>query len=287
MSMLTQCGTEKFDLSSVPRYLKYKIQFAKEHPDYFDPDGLLIFVGPQGSGKTISAVNYIYKVMELYPKCKLVTNIMLTDYPVVTYDSFWELRQEELEGLKGHYNEEELPDIMWIRYKQENRIFEFLDNDDFKKYDNDDYGLLFFVDEIQLYLNSLESKNVNMDTMTQISQQRKQRKHIVCTSQVYGRMAKPLREQFSEVVVCKNYMSILQVNKLVNRDSLSTESSSGTEISGVVKKKFMWLHDPNMYKRYDTYYVIERGKFVSAEKQVKEIYQNDRIGLPDNSKLDS
>ena len=48
-------------------------------------------------------------------------------------------------------------------------------------------------------------KNINPEVMTQISQQRKQRKHIVCTSQVFGRMAKPLREQFSAVVKCQKY----------------------------------------------------------------------------------
>ena len=38
--------------------IKYKLDFRRQHPEYFDPEGLLIFCGPQGSGKTLSAVQY-------------------------------------------------------------------------------------------------------------------------------------------------------------------------------------------------------------------------------------
>ena len=105
---------------------------------------------------------------------------------------------------------------------------------------------------------------------TQISQQRKQRKHIIATSQVFGRMAKPLREQFSSVMLCKNYFGCVQINALLDRDSLESDDSTGTNISGKVKDKFVWFHSPAMYERYDTSRVIERGKFVGAEKQIKD-----------------
>ena len=51
----------------------------------------------------------------------------------------------------------------------ENRVFEFCDNDDFKRYSNGEFGVIFLVDEIQLYMNSLESKNINIEVITQIS----------------------------------------------------------------------------------------------------------------------
>lgn len=277
MGMLIECGKEKFRLGNIIKYLKYKISFAKNHPSYFDADGLLCFVGPQGSGKTLSAVNYIYNILRDYPGCKMVTNILIDEYPIVTFEDFYSKHLLFANDLKesGH-SDDFISKEMFRFYVLENRIFPFNDNDDFGKYENGEEGVLYFVDEIQLYLNSLESKNINMDTMTQISQQRKQRKHIVCTCQVFGRMAKPLREQFSNVVVCKNYLGILQVNKYVDRDSLDTESSSDTKITGQVKKKFMWLHSPDMYSRYDTYYVIKRGKFVGGEQQ-KEVYDNGTV----------
>ena len=127
-------------------YFKFKYQFFRDNPTYFYADGLVCFVGPQGSGKTLSAVNYVYNLMERFPKCLLVTNLYLTKYP-------WD-------------NE---------------RVFRFRNGNDFKKYNNGKEGVIFLVDEIQLYFNSLESKNINPEVMTQISQQRKQRKHIVGT----------------------------------------------------------------------------------------------------------
>lgn len=76
-----------------------------------------------------------------------------------------------------------------------------------KNIENGQHGVLYFIDEIHLELNSLESKNIDMDTIVELSQQRKQRKHIVGTSQVYMRMAKPLREQVKNVVLCKNFLN--------------------------------------------------------------------------------
>lgn len=248
--------------------IKFKIKFKKENPDYFDPDGLCIFAGPQGSGKTISAVNYIYRLMASYPKCKLVTNVWLRDFPIVRYDEWFAIRggQDDTTDL----TDEEL----FHMYVNENRVFEFVDNDDFQKYGNEDYGMIFFVDEIQLYLNSLESKNINMEVLTQISQQRKQRKHIVATSQVFGRMAKPLREQFSVVMVCDKYFGMLQRNRLLDRDGIDGDSSTGTNLTGKIKRIFWWFHDPEMYSRYDTYQVIERGKFCPGGIERKDLYDN-------------
>lgn len=253
-------------------WLRYKHDFRQRHPDYFDPDGLAIFVGGQGTGKTLSAVNYVYKLMEAYPQSKLVTNVALADYPIVTFYSWF--CQQDKSGLIGADGEidlsEEALKPFEERYLRENRVFEFCDNDDFKRYSNGEFGVIFLVDEIQLYMNSLESKNINIEVITQISQQRKQRKHIIATSQVFGRMAKPLREQFSSVMLCKNYFGCIQINALLDRDSLESDDSTGTNISGEIKDKFVWFHSPAMYERYDTSRVIERGKFVGAEKQIKD-----------------
>lgn len=264
------CCEERMNPLLIPRLLKYRVDFRREHPDYFDPDGLVIFVGGQGTGKTLSAVNYVYKLLEAYPSCKLVTNVMLRDYPIVTFDEWMSTRMPE-----DPLDPKELEKRYFRQYIQENRVFLFLDNDDFIRYFNGEYGVIFLVDEIQLYLSSLESKNINMEVVTQISQQRKQRKHIVATSQVFGRMAKPLREQFSCVMACKSYLAeTIQCNRLLDRDSMSTEESTGTNLSGDVVKKFWYVRQPEMFARYDTYSVIERGKFSAGEKQ-NNIYEPD------------
>lgn len=67
------CCKEKFKpLKKFIKYMKYKFKFAKENPEYFYADGLVCFCGAQGSGKTLSAVNYVYNLMKKYPNAKLV-----------------------------------------------------------------------------------------------------------------------------------------------------------------------------------------------------------------------
>lgn len=217
-------------------WVKYKIQFMRDHPNYFKPDGLVVFTGAQGTGKTLSAVNYVENLLEMYPKAILVTNLKLREYP---FDN--------------------------------ESVFPFKNGDDLSRYNNGELGVIFLIDEIQLYFNSLQSKNINPDVMVQISQQRKQRKHIVATSQVFGRMAKPLREQFSSVLVCKNFFGFFQFNKLVDRDSVEDNDNS-TTLKGKVKKRFFWLHSPKYYGRYDTYFVIQQNEFVAEEEKKVGIY---------------
>ena len=213
--------------------IKYDINFYRANPTYFKPDGLVVFVGGQGTGKTLSAVNYVYNLLKFYPKAKIVTNIDLLDYPI-----------------------------------DNERVFRFTCANDLMEHKNDKEGVIFLIDEIQLYFNSLGSKNINMDVMTQISQQRKQRIHIVATSQVFGRMAKPLREQFSCVILCKSYFNFIQKNQLIDRDSIDGEESTGTNITGKVIKTFWFFRSPKMFTRYDTYAVIQNENLeVSTKNQ--------------------
>ena len=91
--------------------------------------------------------------------------------------------------------------------------------------------------------------------MVEISQQRKQRKHIVGTSQVYTRMAKPLREQIKNVVICKKWLNCIQFNRLV-------DGESSHEVDGELKfdtsKICLWFHSPDLYNCYDTYAKMKR-----------------------------
>ncbi len=66
---------------------------------------------------------------------------------------------------------------------------------DLVEQNNGIYGYINVLDEVQNWFNSLASKNFPPEMMTEISQQRKQRKLFLCTSQVFGRVAKPIREQ--------------------------------------------------------------------------------------------
>lgn len=222
-----------FNLFSI---LKYRHNFRKNNPDYFDPDGLLVFCGSQGSGKTLSAVQYIQKLCKLYPKAILCTNTSISGLPDTT------------------------------------KVFEYTGLDCLTSLENGKQGVIYFIDEIHLEFNSLESKNIPIEVMVEISQQRKQRKHIVGTSQVFMRMAKPLREQIKNVVLCKNYFHFIQFNKLINGENAREEN--GKLVCDTLKNS-IWFHSPVMYNSYDTYAKMKRYRNEWQGVSRTDIYANE------------
>lgn len=72
--------------------MRFKRKFARDNPDYFNPEGLLVFCGSQGSGKTLSAVQYIKKLCIEYPRAILCTNTKINGLPghtaVVPYERY-------------------------------------------------------------------------------------------------------------------------------------------------------------------------------------------------------
>lgn len=227
---------------------KYLREFRKAHPYYFDPIGTCIFCGSQGQGKTLSAVKYVCSVLDEYPYCILVTNVAIKDHP---FNATYKVDK------KGNVH------LFWLKTGEE--INEFPQKDIVIEYDGLDclkyicngfYGVIFLIDELHLELNSLESKNIDIDVMTEISQQRKQRKHIVGTSQVYMRLAKPLREQIFDVVECHHYKTFhLQYNKLLDGEE-SVEKDGKLET--VVRKRYFWIATQQDYTRYDTFAKMKR-----------------------------
>ena len=59
------------------RTMQYKIGFRKEHPEYFDPDGIIVFCGGQGAGKTLSLVQYVQRLCDRYPAVKVCSNMSI------------------------------------------------------------------------------------------------------------------------------------------------------------------------------------------------------------------
>lgn len=235
MSIYNEFLSGSLNPKNILDVFKYKHKFAKENPEYFYPEGLLVFCGSQGSGKTLSAVQYIKKLCIEYPRAILVTNTKIEGLPahtaVVPYDGIKSLT-EHTNGLNG---------------------------------------VIYFIDEIHLEFNSLESKSIPIEVMIEVSQQRKQRKHIVGTSQVYMRMAKPFREQIKNVVICKNFFKCIQFNRLIDGES-SHEEDGKLKFDTV--KHFVWFHSPKLYGSYDTYAKMKRYRNEWKGVTKQNIYGN-------------
>lgn len=53
---------------------QYVDDIYNRKPDYFLPQGLVIFTGRQGNGKTISLMQYATELLDTYPKAKCISN---------------------------------------------------------------------------------------------------------------------------------------------------------------------------------------------------------------------
>lgn len=205
----------------------HNILFARNNPDYFYPSGIWVFCGPQGSGKTLSAVQCLKKVCKKYPKAIVCSNI-------------------------------EIKDI-------DNQIIPFIDYEQLKTLDNGIEGIIFFLDELHILWNSLESKDIPISEMACFCQMRKNRRVIIGTSQVYNRIAKPIREQLQYAVICHKIFSIIQYNEIL-------DPSEYVEKNGVVEAKRLgfklWFHSPKLYHAYDTLFKVEKAKRLTSKRRL-------------------
>lgn len=211
--------TSKFSLQDLCANLKYRRDFRRSFPNYFSPDGVILFCGAQGSGKTLSAVRYLEHVLRLYPHAQIVSNIDLSiGHPYIPYQGI-----EHLSSL-----------------------------------DNGVEGIICLIDEIQVEFSSLESRSIHPSTLSLICQQRKRRLHIIGTSQLFSRIAKPWREQVSAVVDCKAILfGLVQLNGVVDFSSIAEDKDGNIQEYKCRGTKF-FFRCPRYYDKYDTFSRVSR-----------------------------
>ncbi len=254
--------------------IKYLIQDYKYHPLHFRGFGTCIFCGAQGEGKTLSAVQYVLKLRQQFPRAILVTNVAIKDCP---FNTEMYLNKHGDYALRrtatGEIINTDKILLQSLKDDFEPVNIEYTGLDMLKYINNREYGVIFLIDEIHLELNSLESKNVDIEIMVEISQQRKQRKHIIGTSQIFMRMAKPLREQIHDIIICSNWFKVIQYNKWING---MTATEKNGKLEAEVKGRYLWFHSPDMYHQYNTYTKMKRyNKEWNGRKRRDNIYESE------------
>lgn len=180
-------------------------------PGEFREYGMHLICGEQGSGKTTSVVDLLLnKWKQQYPYLKIYTNL---DY---------KYEDGRIEHWKDLLSEER---------------------------SNGVYGVVNVIDEISSWFSSLQSKDFPPEMLGEISQQRKQRKVILGTAQVFGRVAKPIREQTSLVYLpftIAGCLTVVRVSKPIYYD----------EATFTFKKyirTYFFVHTPELRNSFDTY----------------------------------
>ena len=201
-------------------------------PGEFMEYGLHLICGEQGSGKTTSVVDLLLnRWKKQYPFLKVYTNL---DYK---YE----------DGKITH----------WKDLLSEQRS-------------NGIYGVVNVIDEIQSWFSSLQSKDFPPEMLGEISQQRKQRKCILGTAQVFGRVAKPIREQTSFVYLpftIAGCLTIVRVSKPIYYD----------ETTFTFKKyirTYFFVHTPKLRNAFDTYKRIENYRDIGFKTDIERNSNN-------------
>ena len=114
------------------------------------------------------------------------------------------------------------------------------------------YGEIDCIDEIQNWFSSNQSKNFPPDMLTIITQQRKVRRCILATSQVFTRVAKPIRENtylmyypftlFGCITFVRVFKPVLD--------------EQGNLKERKLKKFFFFVHDEELRGMFDSYKTI-------------------------------
>lgn len=185
--------------------------FDKE-PDFFKYQGLIIFEGRQGMGKTISMVKCIRDMQEEYPLAKCITNLCYA---------------KENDKLK---------------------TWEML-----MDYKNGKKGVIVAMDELQNWFSSNDSKNFPPEMLSVITQNRKNRRIILGTSQNFYLLAKAIRSQATEVRRCSTLLGCLTIV----RKFLPILDSEGNVVEWKKRGMYCFVHDKELRESYDTWKVIE------------------------------
>ena len=192
----------------------------KKSDEMFPYYGMHFYCGRQGSGKTYSMTHELEQIRKKYPKCKIYTNYGYK------YQNF------------PIYNISMLTD---------------------EKYYNGCDGVVFAIDEIQNLYQSSNINNVPPEILGVVTQLRKQKVYIICTSQVFTRVSKPLREQAFYITECKTLFHSLTVCKKYNADEYLFDIDRVEKKSFPIKK-YSIVHNDELRNSYDTYLLIKSIK---------------------------
>lgn len=192
---------------------RFILDIFNRDPDKFPLDGLHLFAGEQGSGKSIASIEFLLRMKKQYPNCRIRSNINVN------------FQDGKLKGWE---------DIVF-------------DN-------NGTFGDIAYIDEIQNWFNSNDSKSFPPEMIQEICQLRKQIKVIVGTSQVFARVAKPIREQvrvlYKPITVLGCLTIVRMYKPIVKQD--------GTIDKLRKIKTYFFVHTDELRNAYDTYEKVQR-----------------------------
>lgn len=181
------------------------------------PTGSMVMKGFQGSGKTLTAVHYLFHLKQEFPECVIFSNVLI----------------KGLEDFEFIQTDEDLEQALMFQ--------------------NGEKGVVIFLDEAHLFFN--KKTGISLDVLTAISQQRKDRRRLIFTSQIWEELDVSLRKQVKEVVNCRVILGKIQFNTISDGESISYDKLKGTWTARKLRSE-IFKHNQDLYDSYNTYQKI-------------------------------
>lgn len=213
-----------------PRQFAY--DYISRSPEFFRYQGMIIYTGRQGRGKTVALAEHTRRMQREYPKCKVIGNL---DY-------------KYQDDVLDHWTK-------LIDYK------------------NGIQGVVCQIDETQNWFSSNQSKDFPPEMLEVITQNRKNRRIILGTAQSFNRLAKPIREQTTEVRECHTFAGC--VTFVIRKEPF-------LDFDGNVEKLkyrgcYFFVHNAELRNSYDTYKVIDSLRKSGFKEQVPVINNTTKL----------
>lgn len=140
---------------------------------------------------------------------------------------------------------------------------------DFKLYNNGSKGLIFIIDEIQTLYSSLESVKMPVTDLTVWSQNRKNRRVILGTSQRFTRVTKGIREQCTYNYECRRFLGgFINRYRVLEGDNYD---DNGRYIGEKEPRYHFYIPHVSVMRMYDTHQCVYPYKSVSKSKSNEEV----------------
>lgn len=199
------------------------------------PTGTRAYKGFQGSGKTITMVHDALEIFSKFPNSLLFSNVLL-NIADKRYTYF-----NDVEGMK---------EAISCR--------------------NGRAGVIVLIDEAHLFFN--KKTGISFDVLTAISQQRKDRRKILISSQIWEDLDISLRKQVKEIVNCRNIFRKWQINTVHDGEDLHWDKMEGNYCARKLYT-YLYKHNDELYNIYDTYQKIvtndEYKREMSGERNIR------------------
>lgn len=209
-------------------------KYVRPEPNQF-PVGTRVYKGFQGSGKTLSMVKYAFDIAKKFPDCLIYSNVII----------------KGLNNYKLIESDDDLLEALSISRGKR--------------------GVLVLLDEAHLFFN--KKTGISLDVLTAISQQRKDRRRLVFSSQIWEELDISLRKQVKEIVNCRCLFGKFQINRISDGETLTYDKLECSYVANHICTE-VFKHYKALYDSYDTF-----QKIISNRDYQREFSANQNVAL--------